>query len=82
MLYTTVYLPPGTRYYALDQSKPPLGQPSQSPNIQQIKHRILSTSEDLRNLTDIPSNSPVPMQYSFTYALSLPQLATAENTKK
>lgn len=71
MLYNTAYLPPGTRYYALNQSKPPLGQPPQSPNIQQIKHRILSTSEDIRNLTDIPSHSPVLMQYSYTYTLSL-----------
>jgi hypothetical protein len=71
MLHTTVYLPPGARYYALDQLKLHLGQPPQSPDIQHIKHRILSTLEDLRNLTDIPSHSPAPMKDSFTYTLSL-----------
>jgi hypothetical protein len=52
-------------------SQNPLWASLQSPNIQEIKHIILSTSEDLRNLIDIPSHSPVPVQYSFTYTLSL-----------
>ena len=38
-------------------SQNPLWASLQSPNIQQTKHRIMSTSEDLRNLTDIPSHS-------------------------